>query len=36
MSDNIEKDLKNSKGDIAYTTAKAGLSMIPVLGGVAA
>ena len=28
MSDNIEKDLKNSKGDIAYTTAKAGLSMI--------
>lgn len=36
MSDNIEKDFKNSKGDIAYTTAKAGLSMIPVLGGVAA
>lgn len=36
MSDNIELDLKNSKGDIAHTVAKAGLSMIPVLGGVAA
>jgi len=35
MNENIETDLKNSKGDIAYTTAKAGLSLIPILGGVA-
>jgi hypothetical protein len=35
MSNNLEKDLQNTAGDIAYTVAKSGLSSIPIVGGVA-
>jgi hypothetical protein len=35
MSDNIQKDLQDTAGDIAYTVVKAGLSSVPIVGGVA-
>lgn len=35
MIESIEKDLKRTTSDVAYTTAKAGLSSIPFVGGAA-
>lgn len=33
MSDNIERDLKNSAGDYVHTTVKGLLSSVPLVGG---
>jgi len=35
MSDNIEKDLKNTAGDVVHTVVKAGIGSIPIVGAVA-